>query len=120
MEYQLVIEKGVSRGDRLNARDQFTCIKRDWKTWKTLKGVENAKTRMDQIVSDVAIISFPDDSDLIKTDVETYREGIDRIEAYLQSHKFNSPNDYVNVTDILLRLREIKNEIFEHRETSLT
>lgn len=120
MEHQLMINGDT--GTRLNAQDHFTFIKKDWRTWKTSKGVERAKERVALNVREInddgsfhnpelTIISFPDDNDMIKANIETYREGLARIETYLNLAKFNCPNDYVNVADVVLRINEIKNEL---------
>lgn len=42
--------------------------------------------------------------------IQAYREGIEDLEAYLNSSKFHE-NIMVNKHDIFLRLRELKNKI---------
>jgi len=41
--------------------------------------------------------------------ITAYREGIKELECYLNLPKFFIPNNTVNISDIFLRLNELKN-----------
>lgn len=43
--------------------------------------------------------------------IETYEKGIRELISYLNLPKFYRPNNYVNISDISLRLEELKNYI---------
>jgi len=40
--------------------------------------------------------------------IKTYRDGIRELLSYLRLDKFNRPDNYVNTSDIFLRLGELK------------
>ena len=45
--------------------------------------------------------------------IECYRAGIRDLQRYLRLEKFNRPDNYVNTSDIFLRLDELEQNIKE-------
>lgn len=113
MEYQLGINNVTDC--RLGKSGWFTYTPEGWYTFKTLKGAEKKikgmKEKGEHKNDTLQIIDLPTADDIAIHNAEIYRLGIMDLERYLNSAKFNAPDNYVNPQDIFLRLNEIKSAL---------